>query len=472
MKRRLLAFYQACKLHRLGTIIAICILSTLGLIYHHSQHTATQAKITKKQPLPTTTHPLTAQARISTRIRELLDLAHPSERPWQKKHVAAGDSLSSILQKGKLSAQQIYRISQQAAAKRMLKMLRNKQLYYIQTDHNGYLTALRYRLSPTETLYLERKLPGPAYTSYIKTNLVKITTGFIAGSINGSLGHSIQAQGGTPQLTHQLQKIFNWKINFNRDLHPGDQFAMLYDRRTLNKKTIANGPITIAELMIRNKPHIAIYFQHKKTAGYYSPDYRSWEAQFLRAPLHYRRISSPFTHRRWQPILKVWRPHYGTDFAAPVGTPIVASANGVITHIAYSKSYGNIIYIQHNLAFSTRYAHLEKFAKGLHKHSRVTKGQTIGYLGQTGYTTGPHLHYEVRKYGIPQNPMTVRLPNAAPVPRKQRPAFKQYAAQQIQTLRKQLQHAAAKKPKLAAHKQHTDNPYQQLIQGLLEHEKA
>ena len=217
--------------------------------------------------------------------------------------------------------------------------------------------------------------------------------------------------------------------------------------QTLDHHKQKPGNIVAATFNTGRRTIEAIRFTEKNgIANYYTPQGKNLAGQFLRAPVHYRRISSAFSLRRWHPVLHEYRPHFGVDFAAPEGTPVVASANGTITRHGRSKTYGNIIYIRHNIKYSSRYAHLEKFAGKLKVGSHVKKGQIIGYLGRTGLASGPNLHYEVRTYGIPRNPLTVKLPRDKPVHRSQLPQFIALAQKQLALLNQNTKQVAQASP--------------------------
>ena len=158
------------------------------------------------------------------------------------------------------------------------------------------------------------------------------------------------------------------------------------------------------------------YTDPKGHSSYYSPDGRSMRKAFLRSPVDFRRISSRFTRSRCHPILGVCRPHRGVDYAAAVGTPIKAAGDGKIIFRGWKGGYGRAIIIRHGTKYSTLYGHMSRFKRGLHTGSRVKQGQIIGYVGQSGLATGPHLHYEFRVNGVHRNPLTVKLPQAAPIP--------------------------------------------------------
>ena len=449
------------KPRRLSSLIALCVLAMLGMLYHHlhqpsnsTSYTHTATHIANSAP-----HPSVAQHTINNLTQRIISA--PGRSPWIAHTIKPGASLASILQPLHLSANQIYKISQLPHVQTMIKQLRPQQTISIQRDMSGQMTGLRYQLNPTQTLNIKRSLPGPTYSSFITTTKTENSNGMLAGPINNSLDMSMQAAGASPKLRQKFKNIFSWRINFKRDLHKGDAFAMLYQKQTAKGRTVSNGPILIAELISRKKTYVAVRFKQNRNYSYFTTKGQSLQGQFLKTPVKYKRISSPFSLRRWHPVLKIWRPHYGVDLAAPQGTPIHSAADGTITRIQMTRGYGNVIYIQHNAVYSTRYAHMQRFAKGLRRYSKVKRGQVIGYVGQTGVSTGPHLHYEIRKYGIPKNPMTIKLPSAPPIARYNRATFKKVVTRNIKQLGGGLKQAIDNQPSA-----HQRQAYKKLLNNL------
>ena len=223
----------------------------------------------------------------------------------------------------------------------------------------------------------------------------------------------------------ELAGIFGWDVDFALDIREGDQFAVLYEQLYLDGERIGTGNILAAEFTNQGKIHRAVrYTDPQGHTDYYAPDGHSMRKTFLRTPVAFSRISSRFNLARKHPILNRIRAHKGVDYAASRGTPITATGNGKIDWLGKKGGYGNTIVIQHGSKYSTLYAHLNSYGRGLKKGSRVRQGQIIGYVGSSGLASGPHLHYEFRVDGVHRNPLTVKLPNAAPLPAKYRDQFK------------------------------------------------
>jgi len=232
-------------------------------------------------------------------------------------------------------------------------------------------------------------------------------------------------------LAWAIADVYDWEVDFTRDIRPGDRFDVLIERLESPEGERRFGRILAARVDVAATPSYAFYFDGETVGvgGFYDDKGRSLRRAFLRAPLQYRRISSRFGSR-FHPILKLWRSHQGTDYAAAWGTPVRATADGVVTFVGREGGYGNLIEIRHANGIRTRYGHLSKFAKGLQVGQRVTQEQTIGFVGATGLATGPHLHYEFLVNGRATNPQRKDAGPVQGVPSKLKPSF--------ETLRTQL----------------------------------
>jgi murein DD-endopeptidase MepM/ murein hydrolase activator NlpD len=227
-------------------------------------------------------------------------------------------------------------------------------------------------------------------------------------NITRSLSYDAQKVNVSQKTVRNIVRIFSWKIDFNRDLKIGDRFIIVGNR----------GAAPSAILYIGNKKRVAVfsYIDKHGQLNYYDIGGKTLYPSFLKAPLKYRRISSKFQRKRFHPILKTYLPHRAVDYSAKTGTPVHAVANGIIQQRKYMGALGNTVYIKHGINYVTVYAHLSKFARGIRPTSKVKKGQVIGYVGSTGRSTGPHLHYELRYKGKRKNPLTWHLPKQKKVP--------------------------------------------------------
>ena len=236
------------------------------------------------------------------------------------------------------------------------------------------------------------------------------------------------------QLAWAIADVYDWEVDFTRDLRPGDHFEVLIERLESPEGERRFGRILAARVDVAATPSYAFYFEGETArGGFYDDKGRSLRRAFLRAPLQYRRISSRFGGR-FHPILNRWRSHQGTDYAAAWGTPVRATADGNVTFAGREGGYGNLIEVRHANGIRTRYGHLSKFAKGLHVGQRVTQDQTIGYVGSTGLSTGPHLHYEFLVNGRATNPQRKDAGPVQAVPSKLKPEFELLRAQLLAEL--------------------------------------
>ncbi|MFP5350698.1 MAG: peptidoglycan DD-metalloendopeptidase family protein [Gammaproteobacteria bacterium] len=256
----------------------------------------------------------------------------------------------------------------------------------------------------------------------------------VAGTIDGSLFDDGQDAGLSDRLIMELAEIFGWDIDFVLDLRRGDSFVVLYEEKYWRGDKISDGDILAAEFVNQGRVYRAIGFRGDDgRMQYYSPDGFSLKRDFLRTPVKFSRVSSLFSRSRYHPILKTWRAHHGVDYDAPAGTPVRATASGRITAVGWNGGYGNMIAIRHAGPYSTLYAHLARYRAGLRAGQTIEQGEIIGYVGQTGLATAPHLHYEIQVNGVHRDPLTFKLPLSArmPISSDLRQMFRQDAANWI-----------------------------------------
>jgi murein DD-endopeptidase MepM/ murein hydrolase activator NlpD len=236
--------------------------------------------------------------------------------------------------------------------------------------------------------------------------------------------------------------IFGWDIDFALDIRSGDEFTITYEQQFRDNQYLGDGRILAAEFINDRRAYRAIRYESAdgKINTYFTPEGRSMRKQFLRAPVDFTHISSRFSLARLHPILNTIRAHKGIDYAAPTGTPIKASGDGKVEFVGVRGGYGNVIILDHGAGITTLYGHLSRFA-AIHNGTRVTQGQTIGYVGHSGAATGPHLHYEYRINGIYKDPRTVALPDASPIPMTYFAEFHQHADEQLAALDRSKQSA-------------------------------
>jgi len=243
------------------------------------------------------------------------------------------------------------------------------------------------------------------------------------------------------ELILQLTEIFAWDIDFATNLRPGDQFTIVYGKKIIDGKETDADEIIAAEFINQGTPYTAVrYIDESGIASFYTPDGQSMQRAFLSAPVDFVKISSPFDMHRKHPILNRIRAHKGIDYAARTGTPVKTTGDGTVTFCGRSGAYGQVVIIEHNDHYETLYAHMSDFKKGLTVGDHVKQGDIIGYVGQTGLATGPHLHYEFHVDGVYRDPETVKIPHSMPISNELLADFNA----QTQTFFAQLNQAKAK----------------------------
>lgn len=256
-----------------------------------------------------------------------------------------------------------------------------------------------------------------------------------AGIIRSSLFAAADDADMPDSIAIQLADIFDGEIDFRRDLRKDDHFSVVFEMMYRDGLPVRTGRVLAAEFVNKGKAFRAVFFATADSGagGYYAPDGTSMRKAFLRSPLEFSRVSSRFGTRR-HPLFNNWRAHTGVDYAAPTGTRIRATGDGVVDFAGRKGGYGNAIILRHGGQKTTLYAHLNHFARGIRRGVRVAQGETIGAVGSTGWATGPHVHYEFRIAGVPRNPLTIALPAAHPVPAAQMAAFRSHTAEFVAQL--------------------------------------
>ena len=345
-----------------------------------------------------------------------------SELSWLSVKVKRGDALASIFKRHQLNPMELHQILSLGKITSTLKSLRPGQVFRFQLNDNGQLQTLEYEINQLESLLISRRSDGGFEARALQHALDK-RIGYSEGTINSSLFEAGKLAGMTDALIMELVGIFGWDIDFALDIREGDRFALLYEEQYLEGQKVKDGPIVAAEFTSQGRTYRAVrYTDTQGRSDYYSPDGHSMRKAFLRTPVDFRRISSRYGKRR-HPTLNKMKMHKGVDYAAKRGTPIKAAGDGKISFRGRKGGYGRVVIIQHGGRYSTLYAHMHRFKKGMYVGKRVKQGQIIGYVGSSGRATGPHLHYEFRVNGTHRNPLTVKLPDAAPIRREYRQDF-------------------------------------------------
>jgi murein DD-endopeptidase MepM/ murein hydrolase activator NlpD len=351
---------------------------------------------------------------------------------WQTIKTEPGDSLATLFAHMGLSPKTLHSILQNNPHAKTLTQIKPNQFVQF-LIHDTELEQLIIPLSKTQSLVIKRL--ENSFETEIKTHETYIKPKLITGTIHQSLYTTAKNAHISYALMQQMSEILSWQINFSRDLREGDAFTIRYEEHYIDNKPIHTGDILSVSYTNRGKQYQAI--RHQTQTGktdYFTPDGKSVRKAFSRYPIQFSHISSSFNLARMHPILKKRRPHRGIDLAAPIGTPIHATSDGRVTSIGYESGYGNKIKIQHTGPYESLYAHLLKFKKGLKRGDTVTRGEIIGYVGQTGLADGPHCHYEFRVNHQARNPATITLPDASPIPQSELAVFKLHASTELAEL--------------------------------------
>lgn len=363
-----------------------------------------------------------------------VDAKGPDEaRYWHELRIRRGDTIGSVLARAQVDdpeAQAFFRID---PAARPLYRLRPGQPLVVETFGNGRLASLRFAMGSGDMLTIERRDGGFVATSAPAP--VQVHWEMAGGEIATSLFAAADDAALPDSVTLQLADIFGGDIDFYHDLQRGDRFTVVYEMRYLAGEAVGAGRIVAAEFIHRGRALRA--FRWVDAAGqesYFGENGAASRKAFLRSPMEFSRVASGFSASRLHPILQVSRAHQGIDYQAPVGTPVRATGSGTIAFVGVSGGFGRMIEIQHRGVHSTVYAHLSRFAPHLRRGSRVAQGEVIGFVGQTGLATGPHLHYEFRVDGVPRNPVSVATPAGDALPITSRAAFTAYIEPALQQL--------------------------------------
>jgi murein DD-endopeptidase MepM/ murein hydrolase activator NlpD len=326
--------------------------------------------------------------------------------------IKSGDSMQRILLKEGIPQSEINKIYSKIIKKYDLRKIQEGQTITIVFDSNNKknISRLSFALDNLSTAHLYAN-QDDYDIKIIKKNLEK--KNFLAkGIITDSLYNSASKAGVSPEIIIEFARIFGFEIDFQRDIRENDEYKIFYERYEDDEGEVHNNGNVLFAYMKNDGKEISLYkyTDKNKVTGYFTSDGKSIERALMKTPINGARLSSTFGFRR-HPILGYNKLHQGTDFAAPTGTPIMASGSGVVERASWFGAYGKFIMIRHNSTYKTAYAHLSGFAKGVRSGSRVQQGQVIGYVGSTGRSTGPHLHYEVLVNGKRVNSQKLNLPS-------------------------------------------------------------
>lgn len=366
-------------------------------------------------------------------LPETVPIAQESQRYVSQERVLRGDTVAALFERLGVSDPKALEFLKSDATGRMIyRQLVPGRMLQAETGVDGELLALRYFVNSASLLEANRTPEGIKTRQRALTDAPRLV--YKAATVRSSLFAATDSAGIPDAIAMQLARVFATDIDFHTDLRKGDRFSVVYEMIYESGELIAPGRILAAQFVNDGRVHHAVLFRDDEGIdGYYSLDGSNRAKAFLRSPVEFSRVSSGFG-ARFHPIFKNWRAHTGVDFAAPKGTRVLATADGHVVWAGSRGGYGNAVEIRHGSGITTLYAHLSGFASSVRSGARVRQGDPIGYVGSTGYATGPHLHYEFKMAGIHQNPLRVALPKAEPVPARLRSQFAQIANQARATI--------------------------------------
>ncbi len=338
--------------------------------------------------------------------------------------IKSGETFDKILNNYSINKEEIMFIKENLAKKVNLNRLNTKQSIQISLDQtNNKIKEFIFQISNTEKIYLKRNTEEDKFTQEILTIKLNKKIIFKENTILQSLYRAATDINIPANTIIEFARIYGFQVDFQRDIQKQDKFQIMYEVfLDENKKIIETGEILFANLKLSGQDNSLYYFDKEGSEGHYDKNGKSVQKALMKTPINGARLSSSFGMRK-HPIDGFNKMHRGTDFAAPIGTPIMASGNGIVKKVGWCGGGGNCVKIRHNSTYETIYAHMSKFARGIKNGVRVKQGQTIGYVGSTGKSTGPHLHYEVIVNGKKVNSQKLKLPSGKILKDKNRKLF-------------------------------------------------
>ena len=366
-------------------------------------------------------------------LPEYAPAAPAPQRYVAQERVLRGDTVAAHFERLGIHDDDAMRfLKTDATGRTLVRGLVPGRILQAETDADGALASLRYFAGPTSLIEVTRNASG--FTARQRAISEEPRRVYKSATIQSSLFAAADGANIPDAVALQLVRIFSTDIDFHADLRKGDSFSVVYEMIYEGGEFVAPGRILEARFTNAGREYFAVLFPDEEGHdAYYSLDGSNRAKGFLRSPVEFSRISSGFGSR-FHPIFKNWRAHTGVDFAAPQGTRVLASADGIVVSAGVRGGYGNAIEIRHGGSVTTLSGHLSRFAAGIRAGTRVHQGEPIGYVGMTGYATGPHLHYEYRVAGAYQDPLRVALPKAEPVPAQLRAKFQRVAAEARTTI--------------------------------------
>jgi murein DD-endopeptidase MepM/ murein hydrolase activator NlpD len=376
---------------------------------------------------------ISQQLELPNLAAQIAALQNDTQQFVHEERVRRGDSIGAVLTRlGVDDAQAQNFIRSDKTAKRILSLKNGKRIQ-AETDENGLLLSLEATVDGKDapsTITVKRKGDGfVASEGPVQLERrVEMRSRVISSSLYAATDSDVDGSRLPDSIVSQIIEMFSTSIDF-RSVKRGDRFSVVYETFYQDGEMVRTGRILAGEFTNRGTTYQSIWYEDPITrqGGYYSVDGKSLKQGFLKSPVAFTRISSSFS-MRVHPISGVWKQHKGTDFAAPLGTPIRASGDGVVDFVGVSNGYGNMVVLKHWANYSTAYGHMSRFASGLRRGQKVHQGDLIGYVGSTGWSTGPHLHYEFRVAGEARDPNAMKVVAQAPLSQSEMARFRMAAA--------------------------------------------
>lgn len=341
--------------------------------------------------------------------------------------VNKGETFVDIFKKYGLDMRDLFHLREASAAVHRLRNLYPGQTYTIVVGENNQVDSLVYWIDEDNLLHIRREETGyeaqKVPVEYEKR--IQHMGGVIKNNLISSLGEDKEKI----KIALGMSDIFAWDIDFTSDLREGDAYKIVVEEYYLNGEFKKHGDILSAEFVNQGKTFRAYRYEIDGQAAYFDEEGNSMRKAFLKAPLSFRRISSSFSNSRFHPVWRIYRPHHGLDYAAPVGTPVSAVGDGVVHYAGYKGQYGKLVIIKHTNGWKTYYGHLSRIEKRISRGKKIRQGQILGRVGSTGLATGPHLHYELRISDKPVNPLSIKIPRGKAIPEELLGTFKAFKDQ-------------------------------------------
>lgn len=398
-------------------IASICaVIIVLALLPSKATRYYSDSQVTIGQAYPISFEAISLRPTETKEVKKINQLAVE----WKKFTIRAGESLAVIFNRVGISPTILHHLINEDKHTKSLASLNVGDEIHLGFNQAGEFVQLAQPQDTNSTLFVTKV--GNQFETKVESKQIDTQLNFASATITSSFWNAGINAGLTPNQIMELAGLFGWDIDFALDIRKGDHFSVLFEEEVVEGEVIGRGNILAATFSNQGETFTAI---RSASGQYYDEKGRAMRKAFLRSPVNFRYVSSNFNPGRLHPVTGKVKAHRGTDYVAPVGTPIWAAGNGTVIASAYNKFNGNYVFIRHSSKYVTKYLHLTK--RNVRKGQRVKQGQTIGTLGGTGRVTGPHLHYEFLVNGIHKNPRTVQLPQAKELKGKEKKAFMELA---------------------------------------------